>query len=114
MSPAFTKAVREALPDAIHVYDHFHVVKLMNEKIDKIRRVVQSKTKDEQKAAIKGNRWLQLKRPENLSDERDEKKRLQLALELNRPLAVAYYMKEDLRQFWAQKSKEKARAFMDN
>jgi transposase len=114
MSPAFTKAVREALPDAIHVYDHFHVVKLMNEKIDKIRRVVQSKADDEQKSAIKGNRWLLLKRPENLSDERDEKKRLQQALELNRPLAVAYYMKEDLRQFWAQENKEKARAFMDN
>jgi hypothetical protein len=33
MSPAYTKAVRENLPKAQIVYDHFLVIKLYNEKL---------------------------------------------------------------------------------
>ncbi|MDR2076250.1 MAG: transposase [Desulfovibrio sp.] len=40
--------------------------------------------------------------------ERNEAARLQEALKINEPLATAYYMKEDLRQFWSQKNKETA------
>ena len=36
MSSAFAKSVRENAPDAIYVFDHFHVVKLMNDTLDKI------------------------------------------------------------------------------
>ena len=38
MSSAFAKSVRENVPDAIYVFDHFHVIKLMNDTLDKIRR----------------------------------------------------------------------------
>lgn len=38
MSSAFAKSVRENAPDAIYVFDHFHVIKLMNDTLDKIRR----------------------------------------------------------------------------
>ncbi|MHC4117240.1 MAG: transposase [Planctomycetota bacterium] len=52
------------------------------------------------KAVLKGSRWLLLKAPENLKSHRDPKKderiRLQAALELNQPLAMAYYMKKRL------------------
>jgi transposase len=57
------------------------------------------------KKVLKGTRWLLLKNPENLSPERDEPAKLQEALEMNKPLATAYYMKEDLRQFWDQQDK---------
>lgn len=33
-------------------------------------------------------------------------------MDLNKPLAIAYYMKEDLRQIWNQPNKEKAREFL--
>ena len=56
------------------------------------------------KKVLKGTRWLLLKNPENLDEER-EKKRLDEALALNKPLATAYYMKEDLRQIWDQPGK---------
>jgi len=36
MSPAYTKAVRENLPKATIVYDHFHVIKLFNEKLSNL------------------------------------------------------------------------------
>lgn len=39
LSSAFISSVYENCPNAVHVFDHFHVVKLMNEKLDEIRRV---------------------------------------------------------------------------
>ena len=40
-----------------------------------------------------------LMNPENLSEDRNEHQRLYEALVLNEPLAVAYYLKEDLPRF---------------
>ena len=41
--------------------------------------------------------------------EKDEHARLQEALQLNRPLATAYYIeKDDLRRVWQQEDKESA------
>ena len=34
MSSAYIRAVRDNVPHAIHVFDHFHVIKLFNEKAD--------------------------------------------------------------------------------
>ena len=62
-----------------------------------------------QKKVLKGTRWLLLKNPENLDSSKGEKARLNDALQLNQPLACAYYLKEDLRQVWFQPTKEKAR-----
>lgn len=38
-SAAFISYVLENCPNAVHVFDHFHVVKLMNGKLDDIHRV---------------------------------------------------------------------------
>ena len=45
---------------------------------------------------------------ENLDDEQDEGTKLQEALRLNEPLAVAYYVKEDLRRLWDWTDKKEA------
>jgi transposase len=57
-----------------------------------------------------------VKNPENLKQNQssDERQRLNDALMLNRPLAVAYYLKEGLRQFWKQKSILAAENFLDD
>jgi transposase len=115
MSPAYTLAVRENLPKAIHVFDRFHVVKLFNEKFSLFRQELQREAEGPlQKKVLKGTRWLLLKNPENLDDERDERKRLEKALALNKPLATVYYMKEDLRQIWDQFDKAAADVFLDD
>src|SRR5262245_64725386 len=44
---------------------------------------------------------------------KDEKRRLEEALKLNQPLAVASYMKEELRRFWEQPGKRFATTFLD-
>ena len=110
MSPAYISAVLANLPKAVLVFDHFHIVKLFNEKLSDLRRdLYREATEKLHKAVLKGTRWLLLKNPENLDDTRDEPKRLQEALKLNEPLATAYYMKDDLRRVWEQPNKRAAR-----
>jgi transposase len=114
MSGAYQSAVRAHLASAVIVFDHFHVVKLFNDKLSDLRRQLYREATDVQhKAVLKGTRWLLLKNPENLDEEKDEKRRLKEALKLNEPLAVAYYLKDDLRRFWEQPGKRFATTFLD-
>jgi len=115
MSPAYIQAVSDNLKNAAIVFDHFHIVKLLNDKLSELRRLIYRETTDMlQREALKGLRWILLKNPENLDDKRNEKERLEEALRINAPLATAYYLKEELRQLWSQESKEKALAFLSD
>ncbi len=115
MSPAYIAAVLENCPKAALVFDHFHIVKLMNEHLTDLRRRLYHEQKNcLEKDVLKGARWILLKRPENLKDKYDERQRLNQALELNAPLATAYYLKEDLRQIWMQPDKQCAAAVIDS
>jgi transposase len=114
MSPAYREAVSTHLKNAKIVFDRFHVMKLFNEKLSNLRRALYHEATDMlQKKVLKGTRWLLLKASENLDEKRDERKKLQEALALNQSLAVAYYLKEDLREFWWQPGKRFATAFLD-
>jgi transposase len=103
MSPAYIAAVEEALPDAVFVFDRFHVIKLFNDKLTALRRRLYRDLKDsDERAALKGVRWLLLRRQENLDPEKSEPERLARALELNGDLAAAYFLKEELSEIWEQ------------
>jgi transposase len=101
MASGYIAAALEHLPKADLVLDHFHLVKWFNEKLSLFRWELYREATQMQKAVLKGSRWLLLKSPENLKSHQDPRKderiRLQAALELNQPLAMAYYMKERLR-----------------
>ena len=113
LSEAFISAIREHLPDAVQIFDHFHIVKLMNEKLDKVRRDTYNQETDENKRRlIKGQRWLLLANGDNLSPKAEE--RLYKALDINRPLATAYYLKESLRRVWWQDNKQDAALVLDD
>jgi transposase len=112
MSPAYHGAVSTYLPKATIVFDHFHVIKLFNGKLSDLRRSLYHRADEAHKKVLKGSRWLLLKAPENLDDGKDESARLEEALRLNEPLATAYYLKEDLGQFWSQPGKRFAGAFL--
>jgi transposase len=113
MSPAYIQAVVENLPEALLVFDHFHVVKLFNDRLSDFRRELYREATDQMhKDVLKGTRWLLLKNPDNLNDDKQERERLAEALSLNQPLATAYYLKEDLRQLWSQKSRHQAERFL--
>jgi transposase len=113
MSPAYIRAVTDNLPKATIVFDRFHIIKLFNEKLADLRRQLYHELSDPfEKSLLKGTRWLLLKNPDNLDDSRKEPQRLKKALEINKPLAAAYYLKEELRQLHIQDSKDKARSLL--
>ncbi len=113
MSQAYIKTVTEDLPNAAIVFDHFHIIKLFNEKLSQLRRdLFRQATEKLHKDILKGTRWFLMKNPENLVPERNEAQRLQEALELNADLAKAYYLKEELRQLWKQPNWTAARNFL--
>lgn len=113
MSPAYIRAVTDNLPEATIVFDRFHIIKLFNDKLSDFRRQLYHELNDPfKRRLLKGTRWLLLKNPANLDESRTELSRLEKALEINKPLAAAYYMKEELRQLHVQDNKEQARSFL--
>lgn len=94
------------------MFDHFHVVKLMNEKLDEIRRVQYHMEKDiNKRKVLKGTRYLLLSNGEDIFDT-EYKTRLDNALDMNKPLSQAYYLKEQLREIRTQATKEQAEMVM--
>ena len=67
LSPAYTKAVREDLPNSVLVYDRFHIMQVLHRMITDCRRAIYRKLTDETaRQAIKGSRFILLKRRSDL------------------------------------------------
>ena len=114
MSRAYIKAVKTYLPEALIVFDHFHLIKLLNDRLSDLRRSLFREASEDDQEVMKGIHYLLLKNPENLNPDRDEKARLEKALRLNEPLNIAYYMKEELRQLWSQENWRSASVYLSS
>jgi transposase len=86
MSPAFIKGIQEHLPNASITFDRFHVMKLMNEALDKVRKSERVSNEE-----LKNTRYIWLKNPEHLTDE--QKVILKNIERLNIKTARAYKIK---------------------
>jgi transposase len=93
------------------VYDRFHVIKLLNEQIDEIRREeMRNAETDEIRKIIKGKRYLLLYARENLRNRDVEP--LKELLHLNANLCTAYILKEQLRLFWDAPTRQAGEEFL--
>jgi transposase len=96
---------------AVNVLDRFHIMKKMNEAIDKIRRQEMSKARQKGYATVlKNSRWCLLKRRENLTKKQVVK--LKELLKYNLPPVKAHLLREDFQRFWTYKTKKWARRFL--
>lgn len=95
MSPAFIKGVEEEFPQAHITFDKFHVMKLMNEALDQVRR----KEQDEQ-PLLKKTRYMWLKNKQNLTTHQEET--LVKLKDLNLKTARAYRLKLSLQNMWTK------------
>ncbi len=77
-------------------FDKFHVMKLMNEAVDQVRRDEQSNN-----FLLKNTRYIWLKNPENLTS--NQKKTLRPLKEIRLKTMKAYSIKLALRDFWSYK-----------
>ncbi|MBK9678078.1 MAG: transposase [Saprospiraceae bacterium] len=97
------------------VFDWFHIKKKINFEIDELRREMYNEEKRLGiRQVMKGSRWLLLKNSENLNAEKDEKQKLEKVLQMNKPLATMYYMKEELTTMWWLGGKAKSGAYLHN
>ena len=78
MSPAFIKGVREYLPKAEITFDKFHILKIINEGVDKVRH-----EESKEKPLLKGNRYIFLKNESNLTEEQRKTKQALSLSKLN-------------------------------
>lgn len=93
LSRAFKKGIREHLPWTEIVFDRFHVMKLVNKALDKVR-------KEEQKdnPLLKGTRYAWLHNPENTTEVQTEQ--LKSLTKLNLKTAKAYQIRLALRDVY--------------
>ena len=71
MTPdAYAEATREVFGDAVRVtVDRFHVMKNFHDRLTEARRELQNRLPADEKAELKGTRWLWVTNPENLRPE---------------------------------------------
>jgi transposase len=110
MSPAYWSAVLEHLPEAAIVFDRFHLTKLVNEKLDDLRREMVREATGLMKQNVKGVRYLLLMRRDNLDESRLPQ--WQAALKHNEPLNTGYLLKEALGLLWEQPSYAQMKAYL--
>jgi transposase len=95
MSGAYIQAVSRGAPRAQIVFDRFHVQRMAQDAVDKVRRdQVQLTAGSAEGKALKKSRWALLKNPWNLNALEEEK--LADVQRTNRPLYRAYLLKETL------------------
>lgn len=105
MSPAFISGIFYNFKNASITFDKFHVVKFINEAMDKVRKLERKEF-----AMLKGYKYTFLKNDRNLSEKaREDKYHI---LTLLPSIANAYRLKELFNEFWSFKDKEQATAYL--
>ena len=94
MWKAYINTVKEELPDAHIVHDRFHLIKYLNDAVDKVRR---SEVKKQEE--LKGTKYLWLKNPDNFTEKQQEK--FDQINTANFLAAKAWKVKENFRTLFA-------------
>jgi len=95
MSPSFISGIEENFPEASITFDKFHVMKLVNEAVDKVRRGEQASQPE-----LKKSRYLWLKNQENLTETQQES--LAKLKDLDLATGRAYRMKLSLQRMFTR------------
>lgn len=108
MSPAFISGVEKQFPDAQLTFDKFHIMKIINEAVDEVRRQEQ---KDRPELAR--TRYLWLKNPENLKSTQAETLEGLTLKKLNLKTSRAYHIRLNFQELFNQPP-DLAEAFLKN
>lgn len=95
MSAAFVKGARLQFPEAGIVFDKFHVMKLVNDAVDEVRR-----EEKEERPELKRSRYVWLKNPTNLTKKQEALLEALIPSKLGLKTARAYRIKLALQEFW--------------
>jgi len=105
MSPAFIKGAEDNFPHAAITFDKFHVMKIINEAVDQVRRQEQQVNE-----SLKNTRYIWLKKPYESNGE--TKCRLRSLSQMNLKTARAYNIKLSLQEFWEIEDQDIATTYL--
>jgi len=114
MSPAYVRAAKEVIPLAENkiVHDRFHIMKMANEAVDKVRRGEHRRLIKQGDDRLKGSKYLWLTSMENHNDK--QQARFQSLCSLSLATGRAWSYKELLRDLWAQETEGKAKSYFND
>jgi transposase len=97
LAEGFLQAIAEAIPQARHVLDRFHIIQWANEALNEVRRRIfgGAPGKGTLGQEIKAKKWMLLTARERLKG--TDRRLLDRLRTLNAPLYTAYLLKEELR-----------------
>ncbi len=105
MSPAFIHGTIKYFPESKITFDKFHIVKLLNEAIDEVRKMMRKGNSE-----IKGSKYLFLKKKTDLSNK--ELEHMEYLLSTYDNLAEAYKLKEMFQDFWELTNSQEAEEYL--
>ena len=108
----FRTATNLRAPQAAILFDKFHVIRHLNDALDKVRKAEYARLSGNDRRYIKGQKYVLLSHKENLTA--DSRKSLKILLAANKRLNTAYLLKESFGQLWSYKNEAWARRFFDN
>ena len=108
----FRKSVLNHIPDALIVFDKFHVLRHLSDALDEIRRLEIKRVNEKERKFIKGQRYTLLSNRTNLSPE--GQRSLRILLKANKRLHKAYLLKESFGQLWDYRYPASALKFFEN
>jgi transposase len=97
MSPAFIKGAREQFPDAKLTFDKFHIMKIVNEAVDEVRRQEQK-----ERPELARSRYIWLKNPENLKQSQANTLEELTVKKLNLKTSRAYHIRLNFQELFSQ------------
>jgi len=102
MGLPYVKATKEHLPEGEDkiVFDRFHIMKMANEALDRVRQQEHAILYRQSNAILKGSKQMWLWAEENLPQKYQD--RFALLKQLDLKTSVAWAMKENLRRLWGQ------------
>ncbi len=114
MWQAFQSSTRKAghAPQAAILFDKFHVLRHLNEALDRVRKSEYARLTGKHRQFIKGQKYTLLSRRENLTLE--GRRALKKLLRANKRLQIAYLLKESFGQLWDYEKEGWARRFFEN
>lgn len=108
----YADVVQARAPQAILVFDKFHIVQHLTKAVDQVRREEIREKGQEHKALMSKTRYIWLKNPWNLTDK--QQARLSELEQLNLKINRAYLLKEAFREFWSYTYAGWAERYLDN
>jgi len=103
-------AIEKKAPEALVVFDKFHIVRHLIDAVDKVRKMEAIEKKKDNPELLDGTKYIWLKNPWNLTPKQRE--RLGQLEKLNLKINRAYLLKESFRHFWDYLYPESARKFL--